>query len=431
MSDWDDFEPVASAQLRRRAWIAPRIRGVNYPTVEEEFNCPPDKKAAYTAAWEKDQDALNVKRLEYVRQQAILLKKEHQLKEALQASMGKKKNRGKEVKEFGDQAMEVVVGVANVSLGSSESGASSSNGAARVQTQGASSSNALAQAAALIREPAGSSNAGSQSVAETGEVSHEDIVDPSLRGNDGIIIQFVNTNCLDSASIIGAVRTPVRELSGFPAYLSQHRPMIKVHAVAALQRHLISCQSPTGAGETDLTIDDFSLSFMVASVSDDCARLNPSGRREAGMWICAYPWLAKQVDLDLIDPLDSESPNRTYVVNCYVHLLDQNRRRRFALQKAKEEGEKEKRKIAVPAAKQQKQGNQPALQQSSKPNQANVGGKTRRELQQELDAARQVIQGLAGSRSGPVVAVDGQPLFPALPAPAVALSWNRNGMPRI
>ena len=266
------------------------------------------------------------------------------------------------------------------------------------------------------------------------KVGFTDYQDPSLKTNRGIVVQFVNTNCIDAASIIGAVRLPVQEITFLPEYLRVHEPTLKVHAVAALMRHLVSCQSPVGAGEKDLTVEDFSISFMVASISEETAQLNPSGRREAGLWICAYPWMARKVDFEVNDPLDhGEAVNRAYVINCYVHLLDPARRRRTVLKRVREDEEQEKRKIAVPHKKANKGSLTiravPLHQQSSKPNQANFP-LTRKELQVKLDEANRVIAGLAVPK-GQAAASSVEASFPQLPAPAVASNWGKNKLPKL
>jgi len=454
MSDWEEFAPsAASFRLLNPDLELPELlyyRGHNWPTEAEES----DYFFSITGKYDH-YDRQRAKDSRIIGERVVKIQFEDYLEKM---GKGSRKKRQQETDSFedDDQTMEVAQSVAELALTSASippppgmgltmqqivagtlgEPACSSKGTSAAASEPACSTG---QAAPVKEGPACPTMKGKPTSIKAGitargqdQSDYSDIVDTSLLDNDGILIQFINTNCLDAASVIGAIRLPVRELVLFPAYLTEHKAKIKLYAVDALQRHLHDCQSPAGAGESDLGVDDFSLSFMIASVTDDCAKLNPSGRREAGLWICQYPWLARKVDLDSLGIV-----NCAYVVNAYVHLLDPARRRRIVLKKIKEEAEQAKRKIATPAKKPTPNPpSTPALAsyvptlQPSKPNQVNMA-LTRKELQAKLDAANQVIVGLATAK-GSAVTNSNNGSFPQLPPPAVpGNSWPRNRLPKL
>lgn len=452
MSDWEGFTPsAASFRLRNPDLILPQllyVRGHNWPLKKEEtdyfFNIT-GKYDHYDKQRAKDSTIIG-ERVVKIQFQDYL--------EKMGKGGRKKRQQESDFPEDDDQTMEVAQSVAGLALTSASippppgMGMTLQQLVAETIGEPACSTDSItatAEEPSCSASPAASGNGGPACPTVNGKSmknrtgfpatihsDFSDIVDTSLMNNDGILVQFINTNCLDAASIIGAIRLPVRELVLFPAYLAENKAKIKLYAVDALQRHLQDCQSPVGAGETDLSVDDFSLSFTIASITDACAQLNPSGRREAGLWICQYPWLARKVDLDSLGIV-----NCAYVINAYVHLLDANRRRRVVLKKIREEAEQAKRKIATPAKKMMPNPSStpaPAVYashlQPSKPNQVNMA-LTRKELQAKLDAANQVIVGLATAKGSAVTNSKNGP-FPQLPPPAVpGNSWPKNRLPKL
>ena len=158
------------------------------------------------------------------------------------------------------------------------------------------------------------------------------LVNTSFIRNKGVILQFVNNNCTDSASVIGGLRLGFSDVEKLPAYLIKHQDKVKQHAIANLARHMLDCQCPTGALET-LSPDDYSMSFTMASLSALGQSLNPSKRNEGPMFYCVYPGLLEATYLGY----DGVRADYAHVVNVYIHLLDAGRRRSAIIRKAKQD----------------------------------------------------------------------------------------------
>ena len=162
-------------------------------------------------------------------------------------------------------------------------------------------------------------------------------VHPSFNGDGNLIVQFINHNCHDSATVIGGIRLKVTEAARIPTFIAQIEGTIKTHAIACLKRHILENQCPVGTNEA-LTQDDFSLSFMIASLSPRGMAMHPSGRHEGPLFYCLFNTLVEDICLSYVE-MDQEPP-RAYVVNAYIHLVDTPRRRSHILKKQKEERKK-------------------------------------------------------------------------------------------
>lgn len=159
----------------------------------------------------------------------------------------------------------------------------------------------------------------------------------SLLTLGGTIFQFINGGCAGAASMIGAIRCNLTEARKIPAYVQQYKDKIKVHAVNALERHFRDSQCAVGVGET-LTIDDYGLSFALASVTPAGAQLNPFKRPEGPLYFCLYPNLCEATALE---PWNQNStPVVAHIVNVYVHLLPAAQRRLRVLAKLTEDNAK-------------------------------------------------------------------------------------------
>lgn len=157
-----------------------------------------------------------------------------------------------------------------------------------------------------------------------------DYVTSDVYGNRGAILQFINQNCADAATIIGGVRIPVGDPLLLPAYLTRNRQLVKRYAVRHLVRHLVETQSAAGAMEC-LTLDDYGMSFMLASISKAAKALHPLGRTEGPLIWCMYPRLNSPVTLYLNHDGTLE---KAHIINVYIHLYDGNRRRNAIISRA-------------------------------------------------------------------------------------------------
>ena len=163
-------------------------------------------------------------------------------------------------------------------------------------------------------------------------------VHPTMMGDGNLLIQFINHNCHDSATIIGGIRLKVSEPAKIPSFIAQHEGPIKAHAIAILQKHLRENQCPLGMNEA-LSADDYSLSFMIASLSSRGQALHPNRRNEGPMFYCLFDNLIEEVVLNYVE-MDQDNP-KAFIVNAYIHLVDAPRRRNALLKKNKAETKEE------------------------------------------------------------------------------------------
>ena len=146
----------------------------------------------------------------------------------------------------------------------------------------------------------------------------------------GTILQFLNQNCADAASVIGCVRIPITDAPLLPAYLARNRNLVRQHGIRHLVRHLIDTQSAAGAGER-LSDNDYGMTYMLGSVSKAARALQPAGRQEGPLQWCLYPHLNSPVTLYT---RPDGAKEKAHVVNVYIHLYDINRRRQAIIERA-------------------------------------------------------------------------------------------------
>ncbi len=182
-----------------------------------------------------------------------------------------------------------------------------------------------------------------------------DFIHTSMVTKTGVMINFINHNCPDSATVIGGIRLRSDEIARIPAIIARHFTSIKTQAAHFLQKHLNRCQSALGITET-ITVDDFSLSFMLASVSDIGKSLHPTNRNEGPLHFCLFPKLCQLTPIGITQEGDVID---CYVINAYIHLMDAARRKNAVLKRKHEEDEK-KEQAAAQAAKAKSAPTSPA-----------------------------------------------------------------------
>ena len=165
----------------------------------------------------------------------------------------------------------------------------------------------------------------------------------SMVTKQGVMINFINHNCPDSATIIGGIRLRSDEIARIPAIIARHFHSIKLQAAHFLQKHFDHTQSALGLTET-ITVDDFSLSFMLASVSDLGRSLHPYGRNEGPLHFCLFPKLCKLIPIGVTH--EGEIVD-CHVINAYVHLNDPARRKNPVLKKKEEDRKRKKEQPEV------------------------------------------------------------------------------------
>ena len=171
-----------------------------------------------------------------------------------------------------------------------------------------------------------------------------DYISADIYQHRGVLLQFINQNCADAATIIGGVRLPISDIRLIPAYLARNRQLVKQHAVRQLQRHLVETQSAAGATDL-LCLDDYGMTYSLASVSKQARALNPLGKQEGPLLYCMFPRLNAPITLYFNQDGSAE---KAHVVNVYIHLYDVNRRRRAIIERAAKAEETRAQAMAAP-----------------------------------------------------------------------------------
>ena len=154
-------------------------------------------------------------------------------------------------------------------------------------------------------------------------------INESHYSKGGVIVQFINTNCAGSASLIGGIRIGVVDIRLIPKYLSKWKSYLRLHGIKYLARQMIDTHCPVAAGEV-LFPEDYGISFTLASLSDKGIKLNPCKRSEGPLFYCIYPGLNEAAVVN--EQLDG-SFELTHVVNAYIHLLPASGRRGAIIKK--------------------------------------------------------------------------------------------------
>ena len=146
----------------------------------------------------------------------------------------------------------------------------------------------------------------------------------------GCILQYVNLNSIGATNMIGATRINVTDARRVPLYLWRNKTMIRQHAVAVLQQHLLDTQCSTGVMES-LTVEDYSLSFSWASITEEGRLLNPFGRSELPLAFAAFDKLVQP------RPITSDDRQGSLVVNVFIMLQEPAKRRLAVIKRARED----------------------------------------------------------------------------------------------
>lgn len=156
-------------------------------------------------------------------------------------------------------------------------------------------------------------------------------VEKTMIQQTGTLLQFINLNSTGSTTMIGGTRIGVTDIRKVPAYLARNKALIRQHAVYTLTEHLLETQCPAGALEA-LSHEDYSISFAVATISEEARRLNPVGRAEGPLFYCAFNNLVRPIAL-----YQGGCSMMAHVINVYIMLLDPPKRRSAVIKKAREE----------------------------------------------------------------------------------------------
>ena len=166
-----------------------------------------------------------------------------------------------------------------------------------------------------------------------------EFIDDTFFDKKGAVVQFINGNCAGSTSLIGGMRLSIQDIKKVPAYLSKNKTQLKKHAIRRLEDHFQSMQCCIGATEK-LGVDDYGMSFSVASLTHTGQNLNPSKRHEGPLFFCLFTNLVEPTMLTHSDWDMNVESDAAYVINCYIHLLPPSQRRKAVIEKAEEEKKK-------------------------------------------------------------------------------------------
>ena len=161
-------------------------------------------------------------------------------------------------------------------------------------------------------------------------------IDDSFHDKKGMIIQFLNGSCPGAASVIGGIRTNLEDIRKVPLYLQQNKPLIKQHAAKALLDHWKDLNYAMGCNE-HITIEDFGMSFTVASISPLGAKLNPLQRTEGPLFFCHLPAMVDPQVVIHSDWNTNVEGMAVHIINAYVTLLPPHQRRTYVMRKDRED----------------------------------------------------------------------------------------------
>ena len=157
-----------------------------------------------------------------------------------------------------------------------------------------------------------------------------DFMESDMLLRKGCILQYINLNSIGATNTIGATRINVTDARRVPLYLWRNKAMVRQHAVAVLQQHLLDTQCSTGVMET-LTVEDYSLSFSWASITEEGRSLNPFGRSELPLAFAAFDKLVAP------RPISRDDPQGSLVVNVFIMLQEPAKRRMAVIKRSREE----------------------------------------------------------------------------------------------
>ena len=161
-------------------------------------------------------------------------------------------------------------------------------------------------------------------------------VDDSFHEKQGMIIQFLNGSCPGATTVIGGIRTNLMDIRKAPLYLSQNKALIKHHASRFLLDHWRDLNYGMGSTEI-ITVDDFGVTFTVASVSPLGCKWNPLQRMEGPLFFCHLPALVMPQTVIHSDWHTHLEEVAVHVINAYITLLPPHQRRTALMKKDKED----------------------------------------------------------------------------------------------
>ncbi len=103
------------------------------------------------------------------------------------------------------------------------------------------------------------------------------------------------------------------------------------HAVQQLHRHFFKCHCSNGATET-ISVENYSISYMLGSVSSLARQLHPNGRNEGPLHYCLFNNMTEKIVWN--SDTQTGEQDASYLINAYIHLLEGHKRCEVVIQKA-------------------------------------------------------------------------------------------------
>ena len=145
----------------------------------------------------------------------------------------------------------------------------------------------------------------------------------------GAIFQYINQNSLGASTMIGATRIGVQDPRKIPLYVQRYKSVIRQHAVATLQQHMADTQCSTGVLES-LTVEDYSISFSWASISEEARNLNLHLKSEMPLTYAGFEnWV--------VPKYPCKDGVGVYVVNVHIQLQEPTKRKNAVLKKNRDD----------------------------------------------------------------------------------------------
>jgi len=165
---------------------------------------------------------------------------------------------------------------------------------------------------------------------------------PSHSKNQGAIVQVRTSQLNGYADVIGAFRLPVSDPLDISGYLTENRLKLNRIGIKMLEKHMKNTNSHIGVGD-QLTDEDYSVTLMVASVSQAGQEIYGLNRKEGGLWMLQYPNNLCAQRFDVLDPVTHQPMMESwqYVINMYVTLPEWGRRGNRLAQRLREKAVRE------------------------------------------------------------------------------------------
>ena len=191
---------------------------------------------------------------------------------------------------------------------------------------------------------------------QPGPMAHQQYVAPptapefaedSFWEKDGLVLIFQCTNIGNASVYMGATRTNVKDAARIPNYLMRNKAAIKMKAIELFKTHRIQTQWGVAADEK-MSVDDFGISFMAASLTQEAYKANANRRNEGPILMYFVPHFLREW-VFTGTPRPDGTPNRGHVVNVYLTCNSKGTRYNAVVEAGAKKAEEEELQRADPS----------------------------------------------------------------------------------